>query len=42
LFIGKPARLKIKGNVLAGRYMTAISNSYHDDPYIENSMAKEG
>ena len=42
LFIGIPAKLKIKGNVLAESYKTAISNSYYDDPYIRNSMAKEG
>jgi hypothetical protein len=42
LFIGKPARLKIKGNVLAERYKTAISNSYYDDPYIRKFHGKGG
>ena len=42
LFIGMPATLKIKGNVLAERYKTAISNSYYDDPYIRKFHGKGG
>lgn len=42
IFKGKPARLKIKGNVLAERYKTAIFNSYYNDPYIRKFHGKGG
>ena len=41
-FTGRPAGLKIKGNALAERYKTAISNSYYDDPYIRKFHGKGG
>ncbi|GGB18955.1 MULTISPECIES: hypothetical protein [Mucilaginibacter] len=42
IFIGRAAKLKIKGNALAERYKTAISNSYNDDPYIRKFHGKGG